>query len=231
MEEIYKINDKQNQKKRKKSINREQKKISIIKQTINSVRDGNSGIGELRPSVQIIYKEIIEKVARGNEDILITGETGTGKEFVANIIREISGISEDKFIPVEIAQLSENLIESELFGHEKGAFTSALNQKIGYIEKADNGILFFDEISEIPMNLQVKLLRVLEHKKFDRVGGTDSIASNFRLICASNKPLEDLVSDGKFREDLYYRINTIRVQLPPLRDHYEDIKFLAKTIS
>ncbi|MBF0430565.1 MAG: sigma-54-dependent Fis family transcriptional regulator [Fibrobacteria bacterium] len=168
-----------------------------------------------------------EKVARTNTPIFIYGETGTGKELVSKYIHENSERAGGPFVAVNCGAIPENLIESELFGHEKGAFTGAHQQKIGYFEKANGGTLFLDEIGELPLSLQVKLLRVLQESEVVRVGGTTSIPINLRILSASNRNLYQEVSEGRFREDLFFRLNVININLPPLRDRDSDVLLIA----
>jgi transcriptional regulator with GAF, ATPase, and Fis domain/orotate phosphoribosyltransferase/hypoxanthine phosphoribosyltransferase len=180
------------------------------------------------PSHFKIYENIVLKIAQSNASTLITGETGTGKGVLAKIIHDTSKKEKDEFVKINVFNLSPTLIESELFGHEKGAFTGADKLKIGKLEIADGGTAFFDEIGDIPLHLQGKILRALEDKEFEKVGGTKTIKSDFRIICATNKDLKELIANGDFREDLYYRINVIPIYLPPLRETPEDIRGLAK---
>jgi len=171
--------------------------------------------------------ERIRKVAPSNATVLIEGESGTGKELVAKSIHFNSPRRDKPFIAVNCSALSENLLESELFGHEKGAFTGAVARKKGRFELADNGTLFLDEIGELSSNLQVKLLRVLQEKAFERVGGIRPSSVNIRIIAATNKKLKEEMIDGRFREDLFYRLNVIRIVLPPLKQRKEDIRLLV----
>lgn len=172
--------------------------------------------------------ELIKKVALQDLNVLIVGESGTGKELVARSIHQLSKGSVNPFVPVNCGALPESLFESELFGHEKGAFTGAVTSKPGLLEFAEGGTFFFDEIGDMSLNLQVKLLRMLEEKKIRRVGGQKEININVRIVAATNKNLEKLVEEGKFREDLYYRINSLRIEVPPLRERVEDIIPLVK---
>ena len=165
----------------------------------------------------------VDKIAASNASVLIEGESGTGKELIARRIHELSARRQYPFIAVHCAALTETLLSSELFGHEKGAFTGATDRKKGRFERAHQGSLFLDEIGEISMDTQVKLLRVLQEGEFERVGGTKTIKVDVRLICATNKTLLDEVQQHKFREDLYYRINVIYLKVPPLRERKEDI--------
>ncbi len=176
---------------------------------------------------------LIEKTADSNATILISGESGTGKELVAKAIHFNGRRKNSPFVSINCGAVPENLLESELFGYEKGAFTSADSSKIGLMEAADKGTFFLDEIAETPMNLQVKLLRVLQEREFTRVGGTATIAVDLRIIAASNQDISKAVRENKFREDLFYRLNVIPIQLPPLRERREDIPqmvhhFIAK---
>lgn len=177
-------------------------------------------------AMQHIYS-LITQVAQTNATVLIRGESGTGKELVANAIHYNSLRANKPFIKVSCAALPENLLESELFGHEKGAFTGATESKEGRFEWADGGTLFLDEIGELSQNLQIKLLRVLQAKEFERVGGKKTIKVNVRIISATNRDLEKEIKKGNFREDLYYRINVFPVYMPPLRERKDDIMLLA----
>ncbi|MFT4577330.1 MAG: two-component system response regulator PilR (NtrC family) [Nitrospinales bacterium] len=171
--------------------------------------------------------DLIEKVSRSNATVLIQGESGTGKEMVAKAIHFNSNRKNYPFVSVNCGALPENLLESELFGHEKGAFTSADTLKLGLMESANKGSFFLDEIGEAPLSIQVKLLRVLQENEIMRLGGTVATPVDFRIIAASNRNLSNLVSDKVFREDLYYRLNVIPIHLPPLRDRKEDIPDLV----
>jgi len=170
---------------------------------------------------------LIEKVAPTDSTVLVTGESGTGKELVANHIWKKSRRGERPLIALNSATFSENLIESELFGHEKGAFTSAHKIKYGLVESAHEGTLFLDEISELPLPIQAKLLRFLDSGEFRRVGGNRTLKADVRLIAATNKDLEELMARGGFREDLFYRLNVLSISIPPLRERKEDIAPLA----
>jgi DNA-binding NtrC family response regulator len=172
--------------------------------------------------------EMIDQLAPTDVTILIEGESGTGKELVAQAIHQKSGRGQESFISVNCGALPRELIGSELFGHEKGAFTGASQQKQGRFELANRGTLFLDEIAEMDLEAQVTLLRILEEGRFRRVGGTREVAVDVRVIAATNKSLEEQVGEGKFREDLFYRLNVVRMNLPPLRERREDIKVLAQ---
>jgi DNA-binding NtrC family response regulator len=171
---------------------------------------------------------MVMQVASARSSILITGESGTGKEVIAKAIHAASPRINRPFITLHCASLNANLLESELFGHEKGAFTGANDRRIGRFEAADGGTLFLDEIGEIDASTQVKLLRVLESRSFERVGGHETIYSDVRLLAATNRDLRKMVKEGTFREDLYYRLDVINLHLPPLRDRREDIPALLQ---
>jgi two-component system response regulator AtoC len=172
----------------------------------------------------------IRQVAPSNANVLIEGQSGTGKELAAHAIHNLSRRNKAKFVTVHCAALSPTLLESELFGHEKGAFTGAHERRIGRFEQASGGTLFLDEVAEIPLTTQVKLLRVIsEERAFERVGGNQTLRTDVRLIAATNKNLEQLVKEGKFRDDLYFRLNVVRIVMPPLRDRKDDIPLLVRT--
>jgi DNA-binding NtrC family response regulator len=171
--------------------------------------------------------ELIKNVAETNTTVLIEGETGTGKEQVARAIHGASRQRTGPLVAVNCAALPETLLESELFGHEKGAFTSAVGQRRGRFELANGGTIFLDEVGDVPATMQAKLLRVLQERRFERVGGTESIEVDVRVITATNRSLQRLVKQGTFREDLFYRLNVVKIDLPPLRDRPEDIPLLA----
>ncbi len=170
---------------------------------------------------------VVRKVARSNTTVLVRGETGTGKELIAGAIHHSSHRASRSFVKVNCAALQENLLESELFGHEKGAFTGADKQRIGRFEQADGGTLFLDEIGDMSPNTQAKILRVLQEHEFERLGGTRTIKVDVRLIAATNRDLTLMVEAGAFREDLYYRLNVVTIEMPPLRERKEDIAALA----
>lgn len=197
---------------------------TLLKDAMRSRYQFDSIIGKSKP-MQELY-EIIQKVAPTNASVLLEGESGTGKEMVAKSIHYNSLRKGNPLVAVNCSAFAESLLESELFGHEKGAFTGAANMRKGRFEMADKGTLFLDEIGELSMPLQVKLLRVLQERTVDRVGGSMSIPVDFRLIAATNKTLEQEVKKGKFREDLYYRLNVVKATIPPLRDRPEDVILL-----
>jgi transcriptional regulator with PAS, ATPase and Fis domain len=171
--------------------------------------------------------ELVRKAARSDANILVQGESGTGKELIARAIHANSPRAAQPFIPVDCASLPEHLLESELFGHEKGAFTGAIRTKPGLMESADHGTLFLDEIGEMPMGLQAKLLRALQERQIRRVGGNALVDVDVRVVSASNRDLRAAASKGEFRDDLFYRVNVIAISLPPLREREGDVQLLA----
>jgi DNA-binding NtrC family response regulator len=171
--------------------------------------------------------ELVRKAARSDANILVLGESGTGKELIARAVHANSPRATRAFVPVDCASLPEQLLESELFGHEKGAFTGAVKTKLGLMEVADHGTLFLDEIGELPLTLQAKLLRVLQERQLRRVGGTAQIDVDVRVVSATNRDLREAAAKGQFREELYYRVNVIAIGLPPLRERAGDLKLLA----
>lgn len=179
------------------------------------------------PAMIEVFKQI-GKFADTDYTVLIVGETGTGKELVAGALHRNSRRRNGPFVRINCAAIPENLLESELFGYEKGAFTGAVSRKIGKFELAEGGTLFLDEIGELPLSMQAKLLRVLQVKEFERVGGTKTIKLNARIIAATNRDLVRMVKEGTFREDLYYRLNVVTIHVPPLRERKEDIPLLAE---
>jgi two-component system NtrC family response regulator len=182
-------------------------------------------IGKSKPMLEIY--DLIRKVAQSKASVLITGPSGTGKELIAKAIHYDSPRKERPFISVNCGALTETLLESELFGHEKGAFTGAISMKKGRFELADGGTLFLDEVGDMPPSLQVKLLRVLQEMEFERVGGTKTIEVDVRVLSASNRKLKENVAEGVFREDLFYRLNVIHIEVPPLKERKEDIRLLV----
>ncbi len=178
-------------------------------------------------AMQGVFK-LIGRVARSDAPVLITGESGVGKEVVANAIHQYSRRSSGEYVAINCAAIPGNLLESELFGHEKGAFTGAVSQRIGRFEQCDGGTLFLDEIGDMPIEVQSKLLRVLQSGEFARVGGNATLHSNVRILAATNKHLESEVEQNQFREDLFYRLNVIRIHIPPLRQRREDVALLTE---
>jgi nitrogen regulation protein NR(I) len=210
--------------------NKEQSSI----EDINLEEDIKAGIIGNSLSMQTVYKRI-GQVSSSDVTVLITGESGTGKELIARAVHKNSLRNNKPFIAVNCSAIPENLIESELFGHEKGAFTGANQQRIGYFEQCDSGTIFLDEIGDMPLAAQTKILRALQEGELLRVGGSDVIKVDVRIIAATNKSIESMVKEGTFREDLYYRLNVVRIELPPLRERKEDIplliNFLLKKVS
>ncbi|MFA6282946.1 MAG: nif-specific transcriptional activator NifA [Desulfurivibrionaceae bacterium] len=196
----------------------------LLKKELRSRYNQHNIIGQCK-RIQDVYN-YIDKVAPSRASALLLGESGTGKELVARAIHQASPRAAKPFIKINCAALPENLLESELLGHEKGAFTGAANLKKGRFELADNGTIFLDEVGELPLPLQAKLLRVLQEQTFERLGGTQTITVNVRVIAATNRSLEECVEQGTFRADLFYRLNVVPVVLPPLRDRREDIPLL-----
>jgi two-component system NtrC family response regulator len=196
-----------------------------LRETVESQYRFGNFIGKRKPIRDVF--EMIRKVAPSNATVLVEGESGTGKELVAKSIHFNSPRRNKPFIAVNCSALAESLLESELFGHEKGAFTGAVARKKGRFELADHGTLFLDEIGELSQNLQVKLLRVLQEKTFELVGGTRPITADIRVIAATNKTLKEEMISGRFREDLFYRLNVVRIALPPLKERKEDIRLLV----
>ena len=184
-------------------------------------------IGKSAPVAKMM--EIIAQVAPSKASVLVTGESGTGKELVADAIHSLSSRADGPLIKVNCASLSPTLLESELFGHEKGAFTGAVSQKKGRFELADGGTIFLDEIGEIDQSTQIKILRVLQERCFERVGGEETVSVDVRIVAATNRNLEQEIRNGNFREDLYYRLNVVHIEVPPLRERKEDIPLLISS--
>ncbi len=202
--------------------------MKMMKQDLKKSGFGGKIIGKSTAIKEL--RQMISRMASTRSTILILGESGSGKELVSRAIHEESPLKESPFVAINCASLSETLLESELFGYEKGAFTDAKTQKRGLAEVADGGTLFLDEIGEIPLRFQAKLLRFLETGEIRRVGGTKDISLNVQILCATNKPLETLVAQGEFRADLYYRLNVLTIIVPPLREHRDDIQILVDHI-
>ncbi len=212
-------------------LRRSNKELSQVKEQKDVLQGQiNSGFRLVTgdsPAMKKVY-QMIAKVAKTDANILILGENGTGKEVIAREVHHQSGRSGNIFMPVDLGSLSNTLFESELFGYKRGSFTGAMEDRKGKIEVAYGGSLFLDEIGNLDMALQSKLLTVLQNKKVTPIGSSQAIPVDFRLICATNQPLYNMVDDGEFREDLLYRINTIQIELPPLRQRQEDIPVLAQ---
>ena len=200
-------------------------KHKILQQELEVKNSFGSMIGK-SSEMQKLF-ELIRKVAPSKASVLITGESGVGKELVADAVHKLSPRKDGSFIKVHCAALSESLLESELFGHEKGAYTGADGMKKGRFELAHGGTIFLDEIGEINQATQVKILRVLQEKKFERVGGEETITVDVRIVAATNRNLEEEVKAGRFREDLYYRLNVVHLYVPPLRERKDDIPLLV----
>jgi two-component system, NtrC family, response regulator len=179
------------------------------------------------PRMRAIF-DFVKVVSRSDSSVIITGETGTGKEVIANMLHHQSARRHQPFVAVSCALFSESLIETELFGHERGAFTGAIKDKPGRFELAQGGTLFLDDIDDVPLSMQVKLLRALQNRQVERVGGTRTIPVNVRIITGTKRDLKQMVAEGKFREDLYYRLNVLPIVLPPLRERREDVPLLME---
>ncbi len=197
----------------------------VLKKTLKTRYHFGCMVGDSEPMLRIY--SFIEKVSRTSSTVLLLGESGTGKELVAKALHTASARNSEPFLTVNCGAMPESLLESELFGYVKGAFTGAATNRKGLFEAADGGTMFLDEISSMPLNMQMKLLRVLQEKEVRRVGGTESISVDVRVIAASNENLEEKIANGNFREDLYYRLSVIPIELPPLRERKEDIPLLV----
>ncbi len=220
-----------------KPVNLEDLQLKIINiEKLLSVQEDNRILREDNENLDFVYKsevmknivENVKQIANSNASVLIMGESGTGKEHIAKMLHHYSERNDRLFVAVNCSSLNENLLESELFGYEKGAFTGAFERRKGRFEIADKGTIFLDEIGDISLNTQVKLLRVLQEKEFERVGGNEKIKVNLRVVSATNQDLLKLIEEKKFREDLYFRLNVITVKIPPLRERKEDIEKLSQ---
>ncbi len=201
------------------------RKLQKVQQQLEAATSCDRMIGS-SPQVRQVY-DLVHRVANLNASVLVTGESGTGKELIANAIHNVGNRSSRPFVAVCCGAIPETLIEAELFGHEKGAFTGTIGMREGYLEQAGDGTLFLDEIGELTLSTQVKLLRVLQQREFCRLGSSKPISLRARLVFATHQNLSDLVAAGKFREDLYYRINVIRIDAPPLQERPEDIPLIS----
>jgi two-component system response regulator AtoC len=208
-------------------VRRVKNDLEYLRGTQQDIYDFDKIVGS-SPGLRHVL-DIVKKVAKSNTTVLIRGETGTGKELIAGAIHHNSLRNSRNFVKVNCAALQENLLESELFGHEKGAFTSADKQRIGRFEQADGGTLFLDEIGDMSPSTQAKILRVLQEHEFERLGGTRTLRVDVRLVAATNRDLAGMVQSGQFREDLYYRLNVVSIEMPPLRERKDDIVPLATT--
>lgn len=214
-------------------IHNEQGDIDCLVEMINVLYSARTlPLGELVGKSEAFDEmlELVNRVARSKADVLLLGESGTGKELVARAVHNFSPRAKGPLVAVDCSSLPENLIESELFGYEKGAFSGANSRKPGLVEAAHGGTLFLDEVGDIPLGLQVKLLRLLETGTYRRVGGLEYQHSDFRLVAATHRGLEQMVENGRFRQDLYYRISTFPITLPPLRERIEDLPLLIETL-
>ncbi len=202
-----------------------QQENQLLKRRLEGTFEIEGIIGQDAAIQEVI--RLVRRVAPSNTTVLIQGESGTGKEIVAKAIHRLSPRAARQFVAINCSAIPDNLIENELFGHERGAFTGANERKIGLFESADKSTLFLDEIADLPQGMQAKILRVLQEKELRRVGGNDSFRIDVRLVAASNRNIAEEVGEGRFREDLYYRINVVTITLPPLRDRRGDIPLLA----
>jgi DNA-binding NtrC family response regulator len=208
------------------NVQAEMRSATAFKPQLTVEQYQDSLVGQSQPMQQVF--KMIGRVSHSDAPVMITGESGSGKELVARAIHHYGNRSAQPFIAINCAAIPENLLESELFGHEKGAFTGAMSQRIGRFEQSHGGTLFLDEIGEMPLAVQSKILRVLQEGEFSRVGGNSVVKADVRIIAATNKTLEEEVAKKRFREDLFYRLNVVRVHLPPLRQRREDIRLLAE---
>ena len=199
---------------------------SVSAQTVGREKGFKHIIGSGRGMKRIF--ELVDTIAGLSSTVLVQGETGTGKELIAKAIHFNSPRKDQKLVSINCGAIPENLLESELFGHVKGAFTGAVQTRIGRFEQANGGTIFLDEIGNMPVSLQVKLLRVLQEREFERVGGNTTVKVDVRIIAATSSNLEQMVKDGTFREDLYYRLNVIPIILPPMRERREDVPLLVQ---
>jgi two-component system NtrC family response regulator len=204
---------------------RAQRQNRLLRESLGRTYGKHNIVGSSKAMRRVL--EMVERAAPSKSTVLISGESGTGKELIARAIHLASPRKDEPFVSVNIASLSPGVVESELFGHEKGSFTGAVAMRRGRFELANGGTLFLDEIGELSQELQVKLLRVLQERRFERVGGMDPIETDIRVVAATNKNLVQAVADGTFREDLFYRLNVVHIEVPPLRERREDVPLLA----
>jgi len=207
--------------------------VSTPKTTISSdAESSGNGSKKMLGNSPVVEKvrNMIERLARGQAPVYISGESGTGKELAARLIHDLGPRADKPFVPVNCGAIPESLMESEFFGHKKGSFTGAVTDKDGLFKAADGGTLFLDEVGDLPLSMQVKLLRAIQEKSVRPVGSQSEIKVDVRILCATHKSLHDLVAQGKFRQDLYYRLNVIELQIPPLRERIEDIPVLAEAL-
>ena len=217
---------------REKDLQHQEAKVSVLESQLITLREAikESANAEEIVGTSAAFRKVmkeVERVAVSDTTVLICGETGTGKDMIARVLHAQSGRKERQFITVDCAALPGSLVESELFGHEKGAFTGAVKQKLGRFEIANGGTIFLDEVGELPIETQVKFLRMLQRGEFERVGGTRTIKVDARVLAATNQPLDKLMAEGRFRQDLFYRLNTFTIHVPPLRERPEDITLLT----
>jgi two-component system, NtrC family, response regulator len=219
----------------KQPVRRAADQVRADERSIQTSRDAERGSGAALTGVICADPEmlkicrLVEKVAPTNVTAMLLGESGTGKEVFARAVHELSPRADKPFAAINCAAIPENLLESELFGHEKGSFTGAVRQQKGKVELADSGTLFLDEVGDMPAAIQAKLLRFLQERTFERIGGRQSIAVDVRVICATNQKLEEMIAAGSFREDLYYRLSEMVINIPPLRDRIGDAEMLAQS--
>src|SRR6476659_6877021 len=202
------------------------RKKRYLEEYIRSEMNFDQIVGESPAIMQVL--ELVQTVAPSDSTVLLLGETGTGKELIARAIHDHSRRKSRTFVKLNCAAIPTGLFESELFGHEKGAFTGAISQKVGRLDLADQGTLFLDEVGDVPLEIQPKLLRALQEREFERLGSTRTKKVDVRLVAATNRNLEEMISSREFRNDLYYRLNVFPIRIPPLRERREDIPVLAR---
>ena len=220
------IRDLSQKKKDDEALRRSEQEKSYLEEELVTAHQFNEIIGESSGLKRVLKQ--VENVATTDATVLILGETGTGKELIAHAIHRFSSRRDQSFVKLNCSAIPSGLLESELFGHERGAFTGAIAQKIGRLELAHQGTFFLDEVCDLPLELQPKILRAIQEKEFERVGGTRTIPVNVRLVAAANRDLAKLVNEGQFRSDLYYRLRVFPITIPPLRDRRDDIPLLVR---